>query len=297
MVRDTKGYRIFSIFNYIFIGIIALGCLLPILNVLAISFSESGPAAAGIVKFWPVKFSLYSYQYCLGRVEFVNSLEISVVRVILGTLINVFMTVLCAYPLSKESTDFKARTFYVWIFVFTMLFGGGLIPTYLMVKNTHLINSLLALVIPCAVPVFNVIIMLNFFRGLPKALEESAFIDGAGHWTILWKLYFPLSKASIATITLFSLVGHWNSWFDGMIYLNDVKLYPMATYLQGMVVRSTINKLMDVKDLYTIQQLLKISDQTTKAAMIFIGTVPILCAYPFLQKYFTAGVILGSVKE
>lgn len=127
MVSYSKGYRIFTFFNYAFIGIIALVCLLPIVNVLAISFSESGPAAAGIVTFWPVKFSLSSYEYCLGKVEFVNSLGISIVRVILGASVNVFMTVLCAYPLSKESTSFKARTFYVWVFVFTMLFGGGLI--------------------------------------------------------------------------------------------------------------------------------------------------------------------------
>ena len=176
------------------------------------------------------------------------------------------------------------------------LFSGGLIPTYLVVKNVHLLNSFWAMIIPCAVPIGNVILMLNFFRGLPKELEEAALLDGAGHLSVLLRVYVPLSKPSIATVTLFSMVGHWNSWFDGMIYLRDDTLQPLATLLHNMVSRTTLNVIMETTDISVIEQLLTVTNESLKSAQLFIGMLPILCVYPFIQKYFTKGLVIGSVK-
>jgi putative aldouronate transport system permease protein len=204
-----------------------------------------------------------------------------------------FLTVTLGYALSKEVKDFRMRTVYAWYFVFTILFSGGLIPWYLTIKYTHLLDTIWALVIPGAVTVFNVILLLNFFRGLPKELEESSFIDGASHWTTLWKISLPLSMPSIATVTLFTVVGHWNSWFDGLMLMNSPSHYPLATYLQTAVIQQDFAN-MRAEDVKTLSQ---ISDRTTRAAQIFIGALPIIAAYPFLQKYFMTGLVMGSVKE
>ncbi len=296
MIENSRGYKVFTVINYIILTLLALLCFLPLLNVLAMSFSDRSATAAGSVTFWPVNFTVEAYKYVLQDDGFLKSLLVSFIRVILGGGLNLILTVMCAYPLSKESSNFRGRTIYVWIFLFASLFNGGLIPTYIVVSETNLINSIFSLVIPGAVPVFHVILMLNFFRGIPKELEEAAVIDGAGHWKILWRVYIPLSKASVATVTLFSLVNHWNSWFDGMIYMNDTAKQPLATFLHNKVVVSGLDIMINTNDMDTLQQLLTISDQTTKAAQIFLAMLPILCVYPFLQKYFTKGVIVGSVK-
>ena len=247
--------------------------------------------------FWPEDFSLAAYEYVTEDITFLSAMAISCVRVILGTGMQLLFTVLCAYPLSKDSRRFKARTVYAWYFVFTTLFGGGMIPTYVVVNNTNLINTIWALIIPSVVPVSNIILMINFFRGIPNALEEAALIDGAGHFRTLWSIYIPLAAPSIATVTLFSLVAHWNSWFDGMLYINDVSKQPVATYLQAKLINSSLNTAQNITDLNTLARLTKISDQTVKSALVFVGIAPILLVYPFLQKYFTQGLTVGSVKE
>ena len=293
----SRGYRIFLVFDYLFIGLLALLCLFPMLNVLAISFSSSTAAADGSVVFWPEDFFFFFYEYVTEDVTFLSAMAISCVRVILGTGLQLLFTVLCAYPLSKDSRRFKARTVYAWYFVFTTLFGGGMIPTYVVVNNTNLINTIWALILPGVVPVFNIILMINFFRGIPNALEEAALIDGAGHFRVLRSIYIPLAAPSIATVTLFSLVAHWNSWFDGMLYINDVSRQPVATYLQSKLINSSLNTAQNITDLNTLARLTKISDQTVKSALVFVGIAPILLVYPFLQKYFTQGLTVGSVKE
>jgi putative aldouronate transport system permease protein len=199
-----------------------------------------------------------------------------------------------AYPLSKEVKTFRIRTYLAWFVVFTMLFNGGLIPTYMIVRETHLLNSIWSLVIPGAVPVFDVLLMLNFFRGLPKEMEEAALIDGAGHWTILFNIYLPLSLPALATIGLFATVGHWNEWFSAMIYMNSPEKYPLQTYLRTVIIEQDLNQL-DPGD--AIRQLQDLSLRTTRSAQIFLGALPILMVYPFLQKYFVKGIVLGSVKE
>jgi putative aldouronate transport system permease protein len=258
---------------------------------MAISFSSSSAVAVGLVKLWPVDFTLRSYKYILDNPAFLHSIGVSVERVFLGGAVNMLLTLLLAYPLSKEAQGFRFRTLYVWLFVFTMLFNGGLIPTYITVKETGLIDRIWAMVLPEAVPVFNVILLLNFIRALPKELEESAFIDGAGYWRVLRSIIIPLSLPSIATVGLFTIVNQWNSWFDGLIYMNSQIKYPLSTYLQTVVINQ------DMVASANLNDLLEISDRTAKAAQIFLGSLPILMVYPLLQRYFMTGIVMGSVKE
>jgi len=285
--------RAFSVFNYTLLFLMAFICLFPLLHILALSFSSSGAASAGLVKLWPVDFTTKSYEFILAKPEFLRSMGVTVQRVVIGTIINMFLTIIIAYPLSKESKDLKFRTIYAWFFIFTILFGGGLIPWYMTIKSVGILNSIWALVLPSAVPVFNVILLLNFFRGLPKELEESSFMDGAGYWTALWKIFVPISLPAMATVGLFTIVGHWNSWFDGLILMNTPDQYPLASYLQRVIKGIDLTKITG-QDAVVMSQ---VSDRTAKAAQIFVGTFPILLVYPFLQKYFVQGIVLGSVKE
>jgi putative aldouronate transport system permease protein len=174
-----------------------------------------------------------------------------------------------------------------------MLFSGGLIPTFLMVKETGLLHSIWSLILPGAVPVFNIVLMLNFFRSLPKELEEASFIDGAGHLKTLWKVYLPLAVPGIATISLFSMVGHWNAWFDGLIYMRNPEDYPLSTYMQSIMKFNFLSTgSLELAKLYA-----DIDNRSIKAAQTFVSVIPILMVYPFLQKYFISGLVLGSVKE
>jgi putative aldouronate transport system permease protein len=210
----------------------------------------------------------------------------------LGVTINMLLTILTAYPLSKETSRFKARTLYAWFFFFTELFNGGLIPGYMLVNSLKLIDTLWVLLLPGAVPVFSVVLLLNFFRQLPQEMEEAARMDGAGHWQILWRIYVPTSTAALATLVLFSAVNHWNSWFDGMIFMNRPEHYPLQTYLQSVIVRRDLS-LVGAESWKNMQA---ISDRTVKSAQIFMGALPILIVYPFLQRFFVKGIVLGSVK-
>lgn len=294
MLRQTTGEKIFSVFNYIFLTLVAFICLVPLINVLAVSFSNSAPAAAGFVKLWPIDFTLSSYKYALGKREFLQSFGISIQRVILGYIVNMVMTITLAYPLSKEKDTFRARNIYAWFFIVTMMFNGGLIPTFMIVKNVGLLNTIWALVLPGAVPVFNVILLMNFFRGLPKEIEEAAYIDGANHWISLFKIYLPLSLPSLATISLFVLVGHWNGWFDGMIYMNSPKNWPLQTYLRTILINPDVSNHQTSSE--ELAQMKEISERTFKSAQVFLAAAPILAVYPFLQKYFMKGLVMGSVK-
>ena len=210
----------------------------------------------------------------------------------MGTPVNILLTILVAYPLSRTKAEFRARDFFAWFFIITVLFSGGLIPWYMVIRQTGLIDRFWALIVPGALSVFNVILLANSFRSVPKELEEAAAMDGAGHWTILFKVLIPLSLPVLATVTLFVAVGHWNAWFDGLILMNSPDKYPLQSYLQTVVVNPDPRMLTE-RDL----ALLKIiSNRTTRAAQIFIAMIPILVVYPFLQRYFTSGIKLGSVK-
>lgn len=291
--RMSWSRRLFVGFNYALLVALSLICVLPLVYLLALSLSSNNAAATGMVKLWPVDFTTKAYQFILSKPEFVQSLWVTVKRVALGVLLNMLLTVLVAYPLSKESSALKGRTFYVWIFVFTMLFNGGIIPLYMTIRSLGLLDSLWALVLHHAVPVFNIVILLNFFRGLPKELEEAALMDGASHWRVLWQIYIPLSAPSLATVTLFSTVAQWNSWFDGILFMNAPENYPLQSYLYTVVVG--LDTLL--KSSVDLELINMVSDRTAKAAQIFMGALPILVLYPFLQRYFTKGLVIGSVKE
>ncbi|MBB6670109.1 carbohydrate ABC transporter permease [Cohnella nanjingensis] len=291
--NTSIGRLAFPIFNYLFLSAFALLCLLPLVHVLAISFSSGTAASSGQVTLWPVHFTFKAYEFVANKPEFIRSMMVSFERVLLGVPIDMLLIITIAYPLSKDERMLSFRKGYVVFYMITILFGGGLIPWYMVIKMTGLIDSIFALILPGAVSIFSVIILLNFFRNLPKEIEEAAFIDGAGHWYTLWKIYVPLSMPAIATLILFSSVGHWNSWFDGIILMNRTEHYPLQSYLQTVVVQQGLLKMITIQD---TQTLLAVSDRTNKAAQIFIGALPILLVYPFLQRYFMSGIVMGSVK-
>ena len=292
MIRKTLGEKVFDVFNHIFLTALALSCVLPFIHMLAISFSSSAAATQGRVGLWPVELTLSSYRFAFQRPDFIRSFGITLERVILGWAVNMFLVIITAYPLSKTKQVFKSRTPIAWFFAFTMFVGGGLIPTYMVVTSTGLKNTIWALIIPGAVPIYHMVILLNFFRQIPKEIEESALMDGARQNRILWQIYVPLSIPALATLTVYTVVGHWNEWFSGMIYMDDSKNYPLQTYLQSIITTPDFS----LFDTTQIELLKKISNKTFRAAQIMIVTMPVLLIYPFMQKYFISGMTLGSLK-
>ena len=292
--KTSMGRKVFLAVDVIVILLLCLICMVPLLNLLAYSFSASQPIIENKVFLWPKEFTLKAYQYVLESKEFWSSVSVSVKRVLLGVPLNTLLTILVAYPLSKDERQFKARKYYVAYMLTVMLFNGGLMPTYYIVSKTKLIDTVWALIIPGAVPIFNCIVLMNFFRGIPSELEESAKLDGASQWQILWRIFIPIPKPSLATIILFSLINHWNSWFDGLIYSNHTTNYPLQSYLQTLVTSTT--EILAQGDVKAIAKLVDINDTNMKAAQIFISVIPLMLIYPFLQKYFTTGLTMGSVK-
>lgn len=291
----TKGRIIFNIFNYTLICILLLLCLIPLLHILALSFSNSAYTDSNMVTFIPKGFTLAAYEYVLDNEMFWRSFSVTFERLIIGVPLSLVLTILAAYPLSKEDSVFRGRKIYMWLFMFVMIFNAGLVPTYLLIKDLNMMDTIWALVLPMGVNVFNIVLMMNFFRGIPHEIEESALVDGARQFTILWKLYIPLAKPSIATITLFAFMAHWNSWMDGRIYMNNVSNYPLQTYLQN-VLQSSDQVLMNTNNLQNVIDRMAVSGQNLRAAQLFISMIPLLIIYPFLQKYFTTGLVMGSVK-
>ena len=295
--KPSISRRIFMVFNIIILTALSLLCILPFINLLAISFSNKTAVAGNMVGFWPVGFNTAAYKFILDNDQFLRALWLSIQRTVLGVALNIGLIILTAYPLSKPTSDFRLRNVFSWYFVITILFSGGLIPTYMVVKYTGIMNSLLALILPGAVNVFNMLVVMNYMRSLPRELEEAAYIDGAGHFQTLFNVILPVCTPTLATVTLFAFVNHWNSWYDGMIYMNTVDKYPLQTYLQTIVInpeaffRNATNISQELGNFLNL-----VSAKTTNAAQLFLATIPILCIYPFLQKYFTTGLVMGSVK-
>lgn len=292
MIRESLGRRIYLWINAVVLLLVAALCLVPILHVIALSFSKSSSVMAGHVTLFPVNATLSSYKLLMQRPDFFASFRVSLLRVLLGVTVNMALIMLTAYPLSKKKDQFHGRTAYAWYMILTIIFSGGLIPTYMVVKQMGLINSVWSMVLPGAIPVWNTVLMMNFYRNLPREIEESAFIDGANHLVVLTRLYIPLSAPAVATVALFSIVGHWNSWFDGLIYLNTPSLYPLQTFLY--MIDSSVT--LGATTSENVEYMREISDRTLRSAQIVIAMVPVLIAYPFLQKYFTKGIVMGSVK-
>ena len=293
-IKKTPQKIMFDIFNFIIISFLTISCIVPILNVLAYSFSSSQAIVENRVTIWPVEFTTQAYEYVLKDSRFWRSMVVTLERVALGVPLNVIMIALVAYPLSKSEQRFPARKYYVAFMLCVMLFSGGMMPTYFIVSKTGLIDTLAALILPGAVPIFSCIVLMNFFRGVPEEIEESARLDGANPLQILVQIYLPISLPSIATVTLFALIGHWNAWFDGLIYSNHTTNYPMQSYLRTIVVSTT--DAMQNADIDTILALLNVNETNMQSAQIFISIIPLMIVYPFLQRYFTSGLTVGSVK-
>ena len=294
MKKTSTSSKLFTIFNYVFLSVLALLCLLPFVHLFAVSLSSSAAASAGKVTFIPVDFTLSSYEFAMRGGKFMAAMWQSVKLVFLGTLVNLIMMVLTAYPLSKRKEELLGRNIYMTFFVIIMIVSGGLIPTYLTVVNMGLKDSLLALILPGALPVYNMVILMNFVRSLPIELQEAAKIDGASEIKVLFKVLLPLLKPALATVGLFCIVGHWNNWFGGIIYLNDTEKYPLATYLRSLLV--DIESIIRSANGNYTQIISQMNARTGRAAQLFMGMIPVLLVYPFLQKYFTTGLTLGSVK-
>lgn len=292
MYYKSRAYRIFYFINFAFLLVVSITCILPLIHILAVSFSAKEPANANMVGLWPIGFNTDAYEQTFSNTNFLRSIWVSIERVLLGTGIGMLLTILTAYPLSKMNSLFRGRMMYTWFFVFTMLFSGGLIPTYIVIQKLHLMNTIWALVLPGAVSAWNIVLLLNFFKTVPRDLEEAALIDGANYFKTLLFIYLPISMPALATLSLFTMVFHWNSWFDGMIYVSEARNWPLSTLLQTIVVTEDFSKVVlqpeDIK---------LISSETVKASQIFIGAIPILLVYPFLQKFFVKGMVLGAVKE
>ena len=288
----TIGGKTADILIYLTVIFMTMCCLFPLLNMVAISFSDKAAASANMVGLVPVDFTTSAYKTLLGESQFWISFWISIKRVFLGTIINMILTILLAYPLSKSKREFKGHDVYMYIVIFAMLFSGGMIPIYLTIKSYGLLYSIWALILPGAVPVFNVILLMNFFKGVPKSLEEAAAIDGASKLTILLKIYLPISMPALATIILFCIVNHWNDFFSGLVYMNKTSMYPLQTYIQQLSVDMS-----QITDPEQLKRFAQVSNKTLDAAKIVVSTIPLLIIYPFLQKYFVSGIVIGAVKE
>ncbi|KTD86349.1 carbohydrate ABC transporter permease [Paenibacillus etheri] len=288
---NIKG-RIADVIIWVFVLAFALSCLIPLVNLVAISFSDNAAASANLVSIFPVNPTFSSYEKLLSDSQFWRSFMISVERVVLGLFVNMGLMILTAYPLSKSSRVFTGQKIYMNLVIFAMLFSGGLIPTFMVVKELNLLDSIWSLILPGAVPIGNVILLMNAFRAVPKSLEEAANIDGASQWRILGTIYLPIVLPTLATVTLFTIVGHWNDYFGALVYINKTANYPLQTYIQQLSV-----EVQNITDPEKLMELAKVSNKTLNAAKIVVSTLPLLLIYPFMQKYFVTGIVVGSVKE
>lgn len=292
LAMKTVGDRIFDVINCIVLTILALVMLYPLLYVVFCSFSDADQLTAhtGLL-FWPVGYSLKAYESVLSNYYILTGYRNTVFILLLGVPTNLILTTLGAFVLSRRELEFR-RPFMLLI-MFTMYFSGGMIPSYFNVKDLGLMNTYWALILPGAISTVNLIIMRTSFESIPPSLEESARIDGAGDFTVLTRIVLPLSKAVVAVMVLYYGVGHWNSWFSAAIYLNRREMFPLQLILREILVEDNVSNMMSTTDSNDGFLNLK---ETIKYATTVVATVPILCVYPFIQKYFVKGVMIGAVK-
>lgn len=288
--RRTPGDVCFEIFSVVFMVLFCATTLYPFLYLLGLSLSSSDASTIGF-SILPQGFSLENYVRVLQNADIGLGFKNALIKTVIGSAVNIVGCIIAAYPLSKKY--FPHRSFWTGAIVFTMFFNGGLVPTYLLVKRLGLLESMWALILPGAIGTYNMIIMRNFFMSLPESLEEAAKIDGANDFVILIKVVIPTSMAIIATIALWSLVGHWNSWFDALIYITDPNKQILQIVMRRIVLEGTVQMLNPNAADYTTKP---VNSENIKAATIMITTLPIIIVYPFLQKYFVKGVMIGSLK-
>ena len=291
-MRTTPAEKFFTGLIYTVLAILGLSCILPFIHLIALSFSGSTPVKQGIVTLYPIEFNVDAYKYALDHPSFMRALGISVLRTIVGVSISLAMLIITAYPLSKSNEACPLNPVFKVMMIVAMLTGGGLIPMYLVMSWIGLTNTFWALVIPGCLSLWNCFMVMNFFRGVPAEIEEAAIVDGANSFQVMTRVYIPLSVPVIATMALFTGVVHRNDWFSGMLYIARSQDYPLQTYLRQVITTPDFSTL-------TVEEMQKYAQITAKnnqAAQIVIATFPIMCVYPFLQKYFMTGLTLGGVK-
>lgn len=289
-MKSTRGEKIFYGINYVVVTLIALTCLLPLLYELALSFSSSRAISSGWVSFWPVEFSLDNYTLIFKGSPVMRSFRNSVVITVVGTALSLVFTICAAYPLSKSYM--YARKTMTMLCVFTMLFGGGMIPTYLVIKELGIIDTYWSLWLPGLVGTYNMLVMRTFFANIPSELEDAARIDGCNEVRLLVQIFLPLSMSCIATIALFYAVGYWNMFMSVLIYINSTAKFNLSVLINNMI----REQLIITTDFIQAEDISTVTPQGVQAAGIIIMILPIMCVYPFLQKYFVKGVMIGSVK-
>ena len=288
MVEDRSfASRLFSVVNYFLLSVIGLLCLLPFLHVLAGSFTTNAELAAKPFIIIPEVWSLAAYEFVFSTNTIMRAMLVSICVTIAGTAWSMLLTSLTAYGLARKDLD--GRRVFMFLVVFTMLFQGGMIPTFLIVKELGMINTYLALIIPSSISAFNMIILKNFFQNIPEGLEESAKIDGSNDFGILFRIVLPLSLPAMATISLFYAVTYWNTYLSAILYIDSAHMWPIQVWLRQVVVLASGLDGSTTEDVPP-------PDQAVKMAVIIVATIPIMLVYPFLQKHFAKGVLLGSIK-
>lgn len=288
-IKRSAGDRAFDWINYLFLALFSLTILFPFWNLFVQSVSSPDSGVVDALQMWPKKFSAFNYKYVLANKYIWTGYRETLIRTIAGTALSVTLTAMGAYVLSKKKLP--NRNFWTTVVLIPMFFSGGMIPSYLWMVNLHLIDNRLVLILPGLISSYNLIIMRNFFMSVPEGLEESAMIDGAGSIRIFFSIVLPISKAVLATVALWVMVGHWNAWFDATIYIRDANKLPLQVVLRRILMEGT-QQMMDMNSTDTNH----VTPDTLKAATTFVCMLPIMCVYPFMQKYFVKGVIIGSLK-
>ena len=292
-IKETKSDQFFTVINYTILSLFLITILYPLIYVVSASISSSEAVISGKVWLWPVNPSLEGYNAVFKHKLIWSGFMNSIYYTVAGTLINVVMTILAAYPLSRR--DFYGKNVFMFLFVFTMMFSGGLIPTYMLVKDLGLLNTTWSMLLPGALGVWNMIITRTYFQTtIPDELLEASQLDGCTDFQFIWKIVLPLSGPIIAVIALFYAVGHWNSYFNALIYLKKQSLYPLQLVLRDILVQNDVdmNMLVDVAEQARREGLREL----LKYSLIVVATVPLLIVYPFVQKYFVKGIMIGSLK-
>ncbi|MEF2246181.1 MULTISPECIES: carbohydrate ABC transporter permease [unclassified Paenibacillus] len=297
MMRLSLGDRMLQRTIYVFLTLLAIVMLYPFWNSLVISFNLGSDTSLGGVTLWPRAFTLENYYIVFRDQRLLNSFWISIARTLAGTVLSVFFTALLAYGMSKKVL--YLRKYYMVFFIVTMFFSGGLIPTFMLVRSLGMLNTFWVFIIPALISVYHMIVIRTFFSALPDGLEESAKIDGCSNYGIFFRIVVPISGPVLATISLFTAVGHWNDWFTGAIYVSKDHLLPIQTLLR-QIMNSNIMTEISSSNAIALDHMNRNRTVTTKSltmATMMVATIPIILTYPFLQKYFVKGVLIGSMKE
>ena len=286
-IHESKGDRVLGAVTSVILVLMLIIIGYPLIYVVSCSFSSSESLKAAQVLLWPVDFSLKGYEYVFQYDQVWIGYRNTLFIVIVGTTLNILFSLVAAYVLSRK--DYMLKRFFNLLVVFSMYFSGGMIPFFLVVKNYGLLNSIWSLIVPSLINVFNLVIVRTAMLGVPDSLEESAQLDGAGHLTILFRIITPLIKSSVAVVCLYYAVSHWNSWFNAMLFVKKREMYPLQLILREILIISDLSSSSSGDEAFFMSE-------TIQFATIVVATVPVLCIYPFIQKYFVKGVMVGAVK-